>query len=93
MLEVQRLTVEHAPAGAPATVLLKRVPAGASIAEASNPESPAHWLLDVWANLEFMHEIFGETNPLPRLYAGDRQSGWLLIEDLPDNDPLRQALW
>lgn len=92
-LEVQRLTLEHALAGAPATVLLKRMPASAGTAEASNPESPAHWLLDVWASLEFMHEIFGEANPLPRLYAGDRQAGWLLMEDLPDNDPLQQALW
>ena len=92
-LEVQRLMLEQAPAGMPTTVLLKRVPTGAGTADASNPESPAHWLLDVWASLEFMHEIFGEANPLPRLYAGDRQAGWLLMEDLPDNDPLRQALW
>jgi hypothetical protein len=90
VFEVQRLTVDHAPAGAPTTVLLKRVPGAAG---ASNPEPPTNWLPDVWASLEFMHEIFGEANPLPRLYIGDRQTGWLLMEDLPDNDPLRQALW
>jgi hypothetical protein len=77
VFEVQRLTVEHAPAGAPTTVLLKRVPGSGT--GASNPEPPANWLPDVWASLEFMREIFGEANPLPRLYAGDRQAGWLLI--------------
>ena len=92
-LDVQQLTVEHAPTGAPATVLLKRVPVGASTFEASDPKSPANWLLDIWASLEFMQEIFGEANPLPSIYVGDRKAGWLLMEDLPDNDPLKQALW
>jgi len=89
---VQRLSVEHAPAGAPATVILKRARDGFGL-QSTDPDSPASLLFNVWASLEFLQEIFGETSPLPRLYAGDRQAGWLVMEDLPDSYPLHQALW
>src|SRR5262249_4123542 len=80
------------PAGVPTTLLLKCVP-NTSTGESSCSASPASKLLDIWASLEFMHELFGEASPLPRLYAGDRQALWLVIEDFSVNDPLQQALW
>jgi len=88
----QRLFLEQAPAGTPATVILKRAHDEYDL-QSTDPSSPASSLFNIWASLEFMGEIFGEASPLPILYAGDRQAGWLVIEDLPEQDPLHQALW
>lgn len=88
----QRLFLDQAPLGAPTTVLIKHAHPGYDL-QSMDPSSPTSSLFNIWASLEFMHEIFGEASPLPHLCAGDRQAGWLVREDLPENDPLPQALW
>lgn len=88
---VQRLRVEHPPAGAPATLILKRAREGYD-PQIEDTFSPAGLLFNDWASLEFVHELFGDNAPAPKLYAADRTAGWLALEDLGDVDPVYAAL-
>lgn len=85
-----RLQVERAPAGAPDKVLLKR--AGPDYDPNSSEEhTPAHSFFNEWATLAFFQEVCGETLPVPKLYAADRDVGFLVMEDLPGPDPVLAA--
>ena len=87
---VQRLRVEQAPAGAPATLILKQA------REAFDPQADdfsSAAIFNEWASLEFLRELFGEDAPIPRLYAANRTAGWLALEDLGDGDPVLDALF
>ncbi len=88
---VQRLRVEQAPPGAPATLILKRARDGYD-PDTTDTFTPAGQLFNDWASLEFVRELFGEAAPAPRLYAADRAAGWLALEDLGAVDPVYTAL-
>jgi hypothetical protein len=51
------------------------------------------WLLfNDWAGLQFLTEVGGSLPPAPRFYAGDRQAGLIVLEDLGDGESLDDLL-
>lgn len=88
-----RLQVDRAPAGAPNKVLLKRAGAGYDPNHQERHPGPAHHFFNEWASLAFFQEVCGAATPVPRLYAADREAGFLVMEDLPGPDPVMEAFW
>jgi hypothetical protein len=95
---VFRFPVVDADASAPATVIAKM--ASSSAGEPYDPEraesGPAWRLLNDWAGLQFVGQIAAEAgveSPTPRLLAGDRETGLILIEDLGDISSLADLFW
>jgi hypothetical protein len=93
---ISRLEVLEAPTGTPKMVILKHGHREGDV-EGFDPNdariaSPADCLFNDWASLALLTRIFGDESPAPRLYAGNNEIGFIIIEDLPGDDPLRQAL-
>jgi len=88
---VSRVTVQSAPAAAPATVILKR----ARDVERDQlvPGFSAQRLMIEWANNRFLAAKLGDEVLLPRIYAADAHRGYLIMEDLGTTEPLNDALW
>lgn len=87
---VARLNVVEAPSGMPKTAILKR---WRSEGDAGfDPESFVSNLFNDWAGLEFAVHIFGDEPLSPQVYAGDKEQGFFVIEDLPEGDTLDKIL-
>ncbi|MDQ5852556.1 MAG: hypothetical protein M3380_10910 [Chloroflexota bacterium] len=79
----------------PTTVVVKAAGASASRPyDVHAPEWPAPaWLLfNEWAGLQFLAQIADAPRLSPRLYAGDRQGGLVVMEDLGTGDSLYTLL-
>lgn len=87
---VSRLNVVQAPAGAPETVFLKR--ARAEGEDRFDAGCSIDQLFNDWASLEFLHSVFSAEPICPRLIAGSREAGLLVLEDLTGERPLEQLL-
>jgi hypothetical protein len=87
---VVRLAVEASSTGLPKTVILK----GRRSEEDAgfDPNSFDTALLNEWAGLEFTAQIFGKGSLSPQLYAGDKEKGFLLMEDLPEGSTIEKIL-
>ena len=88
---VARLAVRRAPPGAPQTVILKRWRSPTD--DRFSPDASASHLFNDWAGLAFLDQVFGDASPAPRVYAGDPDAGFFVVEDLPGTDPMSEALW
>lgn len=79
--QLLRCHLADAPAGAPATVMVKR-----RRPSDYNPDDHESWatrgLLRDWAGLQFLTELGSEVVGSPRFYGGDRAAGFVVMEDL-----------
>jgi hypothetical protein len=104
---VQRARVLDGPPGAPETVIVKRInwpdaydpddirPTGArslSGQEGSANPTLAWRLLCEWTATLFLGRFAGEPPLAPRCYGGDREEGFVLLEDLGEGRRLRDLL-
>jgi hypothetical protein len=88
---VARLNVQKAPPSMPPTVILKRWRIDEQ--DPFSREFSASLLAREWASIRFLSTVFGDASPAPQLYAADLIEGFLVLEDLGDRQPLREALW
>jgi hypothetical protein len=92
---VARVAVESDAAGAPATVVIKQARRGGDSAydpADAEPESRAALLFNDWASCHFLNGTPGLETVAPRLLAGDRERGFIVLEDLGDGDCLVDLL-
>jgi hypothetical protein len=93
---VLRCAVIDAPGGLPATVIVKR--AAAEDGQVYDPEEPggsASRIFNDWAGLEFLGKVAkvaGSVPICPRIYAGDREAGLIIMEDIADGQSLDSLL-
>jgi hypothetical protein len=80
---VFRFALRDGPAGAPASVIVKRprLREGAEV-DPNDAEGDTRRLFHDWAALEFLSEASPNAPVAPRYLAGDRQRGLMVIEDL-----------
>lgn len=94
-VKVLRFPVLDAPPGSPATVVVKGATPHDDTPyepDAMEPHSQAVRLFNDWAGLALLQELGGTPVLAPRLYAGDRARGWMVLEDLGDGGGLDQVL-
>jgi hypothetical protein len=104
---VQRARVLEGPPGVPGTVIVKRInwpdvydpddvrPTGArglAGQEVSANPTLAWRLLCEWTATQFLGRFAGEPPLSPRCYGGDREEGFVLLEDLGEGPRLRELL-
>jgi len=91
---VSRFQILDGPAGAPASVVIKR--ALATGTESYDPAiagtGPAWRLFNDWAALQFLNEVAGDAALAPRVLAGDWGTGVLVLEDLRSGIGLHEIL-
>jgi hypothetical protein len=87
---VARLAVQSASAELPKTVILKGWRSEEDAGFDPNFFDTA--LLNEWASLEFMGQIFGKGALSPQVYAGDKERGFIVIEDLPEGSTIEKIL-
>jgi Phosphotransferase enzyme family len=77
--------------GLPSSFILKKVEA-----EVYNPDDAESWdtqrFFNDWVGSQFLSGIAGAVNHSPRFYGGDRQLGFILLEDVPHQDSLVESL-
>lgn len=81
---VHRLNVVHGPLEVPQTVILKQSPNRGPGQETYEPDAlrgPASMLFNEWAGLQFLTEACQGTLPAPRFYGGNREAGFIVMED------------
>ena len=79
---VHRLDVVAGPEAMPPALILKQ--AKALQDQPYDPDKagePAAPLFNEWAGLQFLGQVCQEPLPIPRFYGGDRQAGFILMED------------
>jgi hypothetical protein len=90
---VSRYLVLEGPPGAPQSVIVKQaIAVGREVYDQDRPDGPAWRLFNEWAGLQFLTESCGDASPSPQFYAGDRDSGFLVLEDLGTCKRLDQVL-
>jgi Phosphotransferase enzyme family len=90
---VSRLIVLEGPQDTPQSIIVKQaVAVGREVFNPELPEGPAWRLFNEWAGLQFLTETVGATSPTPRFYAGDRDKGLLVLEDLGASKGLHNFL-
>lgn len=76
-----RVRLENPPAGLPTSLIIKQV-----VAKAYNPDQIDSWdtqrFFRDWAGAEFLSNLPGDPQYGPRFYGGDRELGFIIIEDL-----------
>ena len=88
---VARLNVASSLPELPKTLILKGWRSAED--EGFDPRSFDKALLNEWAGLEFTAQIFGKGALSPQVYAGDKEKGFLLIEDLPEGSTIEKILY
>ena len=88
---VMRLAVSQAPASAPSTVILKKSRTEGEERDRSSDSSIPFF--NDWASLEYLRSILGNESFAPQVFAGDKQKGFFVMEDLGDGPSLENALW
>ena len=76
-----RIRVENPPVGLPASLIIKQVVAQAYNPDQINSEDTQRFFRD-WAGAEFLSSLPGDPAHGPRFYGGDRQLGFIILEDL-----------
>ncbi len=82
---VCRFLLRDGPPGAPPSVIVKRArirPGRRYEPDAAEYAGTAWLLFNDWAGLQFLTEVGGPLPPAPRFYAGDREAGLIVLEDL-----------
>jgi phosphotransferase family enzyme len=82
---VCRCRVVAGPPGTPPSVIVKRArirPGRRYEPDAAEYGDTAWLLCNDWAGLQFLTEVGGPLPPAPRFYAGDREAGLIVLEDL-----------
>lgn len=86
-----RCRVVSAPQGSPTSLVLKQ-----AHREEYRPEDPGSWaargFFRDWAGLQFLGEAAGDATGCPRFYGGDREVGFVLMEDLGAGEDLAHRL-
>lgn len=88
--KVVRFKLLERPQTAPESVVVKQI-----VVEAADPK-----LLDEamtrnyndWAGLQFLSDVGGKASPAPQFYAGDREAGLIVLEDLGSGMQLNDLL-
>jgi hypothetical protein len=84
-----RCTVARGPRDISPTVIVKRAkPTGRNRFDPTdaNPGGVAYRLYNEWAGLEFLGRAPMEGSPTPRFLGGDRESGFVVVEDVGEED-------
>jgi hypothetical protein len=92
---VLRCPVVEAPAGAPATVIVKCVLGDGRATydpEESQAGSPASRLYNEWAATQFLSSLPADPPLSGRVYGGDRAEGLIVLEDLGTGECLADLL-
>ena len=87
---VARLTVTQAPTSAPSTIILKRWRVEGE--ERYDPSFSSAGLFNDWASMEFLANVMGNNSCAPRVYVGNQDAGFIVMEDLTGQYPLEEAL-
>jgi hypothetical protein len=86
-----RCRVESGLPGCPETLVIKR-----TNLDDYRPDDPASWpaqgLFRDWAGLQFLNEAAGRETGCPRFYGGDRENGFVVMEDLGVGEDLANRL-
>lgn len=76
-----RVNIENPPDGLPASLIIKQV-----VAKEYNPDQIDSWdtqrFFRDWAGAEFLSNLPGNPAHGPHFYGGDRQLGFIILEDL-----------
>jgi Phosphotransferase enzyme family len=90
---VVRLGITEGPAEAPKSILIKQyLNLHDDTGNARDPYSPVWRFFNEWAGLKFLEQLSPGAAPAPRLYAGDREAGLLVLEDMGAGPRLDQVL-
>ena len=90
---VYRFNLLDGPQDAPASVVVKRAAIrGDESYDPGANEGPAWRLFNDWAGLQFLGQVAGDASPAPRFYAGDREAGLIVLEDLSGGEQLDHIL-
>jgi hypothetical protein len=92
---VARFQVLEGPAQLPSSIIAKGWRSWDETGydpESDDPRSPSMRLFGEWAGLQFLSNIMGKASPAPYFYAGDRQAGYFVIEDLGAGQNPAEAL-
>lgn len=86
---VVRCEVTGGRAGLPPSLVVKKVREDEFAYRPDSPDTPnpAHWLFNDWAASEFLGRVPSEIPLAPRLYAGSRARGLIVLEDLGGGEP------
>ena len=81
---VLRCRVESAPAGFPASLVVKKVREDQCGYDPDSPSAPnaAHWLFNDWAAAQFLGGLPHDPPLAPAFYGGSREFGLVVLEDL-----------
>lgn len=80
---VYRYAVRSGSPDLPMSVIVKQAVAVGSESYAIDAtHGPAWRLFNEWAGLQFLTELAGPGSPAPRYYAGSREAGLIVLEDL-----------
>lgn len=91
--QVYRYVVRSGPREHPETVIVKQaLTVGNESYVIRAPEGPAWRLFNDWAGLRFLTELAGPESPAPQFYAGSREAGLFVMEDLGPVKRLDQLL-
>lgn len=76
-----RVQVENPPAGLPTSLIIKQV-----VAKEYDPDQVTSWdtqrFFHDWAGAEFLSNLPGDPGHGPRFYGGNRELGFIILEDL-----------
>jgi hypothetical protein len=88
---VIRLRVKQAPGSTPPTVIVKisRIAGQSPDCEVGSHNA----FFRDWASLEFLQSILGDEKVAPRIFTGNINEGYFVMEDLGNGSPLENALW
>lgn len=89
-----RFVITDAPAGAPASVIVKQALAepGIPLDPDATQGNPSQLLLEEWAGLAFLNSVLSDTGLIPKFYGGDRSACIVVSEDLGEGTSLVDAL-
>ncbi|HMN30738.1 MAG TPA: hypothetical protein PKE45_21475, partial [Caldilineaceae bacterium] len=76
-----RCSVEKPSAGIPASLILKQVVAKNYQPDDATAGDTVRFFRD-WVGAEFLSNLPGDPGHAPRFYGGDRQLGFIILEDL-----------
>lgn len=91
---VHRLNVVQSASDIPETIILKQaaIRAGNDVYDPQASDGPASRLFNEWAGLQFLGEVCSDPLPAPHFYGGNRDRGFIVMEDFGDGTRLDHVL-
>lgn len=91
---VHRLRVTQRTPNMPETVILKQaaIRGENDVYDPQAADGPGSRLFNEWAGLQFLSEVCSDPLPAPAFFGGDRERGFVLIEDFGDGTRLDHLL-